>query len=102
MIAHLVRPGQDHPGKLSFATDAWTSPNHRAFVAITVHLEHNGHSLRMLLDIVEVAEVRTELPRPWQQSDVHTQSHTGVNLANAFIGVLKEFGIEEKVSQTLS
>ena len=52
---------------MSFATDAWTSPNQRAYVAITVHLEHKGEPISMLLDIVEVA-----------------QSHTGVNLAAAF------------------
>jgi len=37
--------------------DAWTSPNHQAFVAWTVHLEHWGHMLTFLLNIVEVAEV---------------------------------------------
>jgi hypothetical protein len=25
--------------ELSFATDTWTSPNHKAYVAITVHFE---------------------------------------------------------------
>jgi len=35
----------------------------------------------MLLDLVEVAK-----------------SHSGVNLANAFVKVLEEFGIEDKVS----
>ncbi|KAI0716611.1 hypothetical protein C8Q76DRAFT_617562 [Earliella scabrosa] len=50
---------QEYSGKLSFATDAWTSPNHRAFVAVTVHLEHNGEPLCMLLDLVEVDKVRT-------------------------------------------
>ena len=49
---------QEYDGKLSFATDAWTSPNHRAFIAITVHLEVNGQPLRLLLDLVEVAKVR--------------------------------------------
>jgi hypothetical protein len=47
---------QDYPGRLHFATDAWTSPNHRAFVAWTVHLEHDGHMLTFLLDVMEVAE----------------------------------------------
>lgn len=42
---------------LNFATDAWTSPNHRAFVAITVHLEHEGEPISLLLDVVEVAKV---------------------------------------------
>lgn len=48
---------QDQPGRLHFATDAWTSPNHRAFIAWTVHLEHKGTMLSFLLDIIEVAEV---------------------------------------------
>jgi hypothetical protein len=33
---------QEHEGNINFATDAWTSPNHKAFVAITVHFEVNG------------------------------------------------------------
>ncbi|KAF8235576.1 hypothetical protein L208DRAFT_1256359, partial [Tricholoma matsutake] len=40
-----------------FATDAWTSPNHRTFVVWTVHLHHEGHILTFLLDIMEVPEV---------------------------------------------
>lgn len=35
-----------YDGRLSFATDAWTSPNQRAFVAITVHLEHQGEPIQ--------------------------------------------------------
>jgi len=66
---------------LSFATDAWTSPNQRAFVAITVHLEHQGEPIAMLLDIVEVAK-----------------SHTGENLASAFAKILEDYGISEKVT----
>jgi hypothetical protein len=50
---------QDHPGRLHFATDAWTSPNHRAFVAWTVHLEYEGEMLSFLLDIAELPEVST-------------------------------------------
>ncbi|KII87297.1 hypothetical protein PLICRDRAFT_30688 [Plicaturopsis crispa FD-325 SS-3] len=52
---------------------------HRAYVAITVHLEVDGSPLCLLLDLVEVAE-----------------SHNGVNLAKAFAKVLQEFGIEHK------
>ena len=48
---------QIYDGKLNFATDAWTSPNHKAFVAITVHLEEDSKPLCIILDIVEVAEV---------------------------------------------
>jgi hypothetical protein len=53
-IAKLL---QEHPGRLHFATDAWTSPNHHAFVAWTVHLEYEGEMLCFLLDIFELPEV---------------------------------------------
>jgi hypothetical protein len=71
---------QEHEGALHFGTDAWTSPNHRAFVAITVHFEVAGVPVSMLLDVVELAK-----------------SHTGANLAAAFVEVLRDFGIAEKV-----
>ncbi|KIM51314.1 hypothetical protein SCLCIDRAFT_143510, partial [Scleroderma citrinum Foug A] len=45
---------QEHSGKINFTTDAWMSPNHRAFIAFSVHLEHKGKSLTMPLDIIEV------------------------------------------------
>ncbi|KAJ7849028.1 hypothetical protein B0H13DRAFT_2403549, partial [Mycena leptocephala] len=44
---------KEYPGKLSFGTDAWTSPNHRAFVAWTVHLQHEGAPLSFMVDIFE-------------------------------------------------
>jgi hypothetical protein len=65
---------------LSFGTDAWTSPNHKAIVAVTVHFEQDGQPISLLLDLVEVA-----------------CSHTGANLAKAFADILYDFGIEEKV-----
>lgn len=71
---------QDYDGQLNFATDAWTSPNNRAFVAFTVHFEHDGEPISMLLDIVE-------LPK----------SHSGKNLADTFRNVLTDFGVENKV-----
>jgi hypothetical protein len=54
-IAKLLR---EYPGRLNFATDAWTSPNHRAFVAWSVHFQHDGEMICFLLDIIEVPEVR--------------------------------------------
>ena len=65
---------------MNFAIDAWTSPNQHAFVVITIHLEHQGEPILMLLDVVEVAKL-----------------HTGVNLANAFAKILEEYGISDKV-----
>ena len=71
---------EEHPGRLHFSTDAWTSPNQRALVAWVVHLEHDGHPLSFLLDVVEVPE-----------------SHTGDTLAKAFQAMLVEYGIENKI-----
>ena len=65
---------------MNYATDAWTSPNHKAYVAFTVHFAHEGTPISMLLDLVEVA-----------------RSHSGANLAAAFAKVLQEFGISDKV-----
>jgi len=67
--------------ELSFQTDAWTSPSHKAYVAVTVAFEFNGVQLMMLLDIVEVAK-----------------SHSEINLAAAFAKILDDFGISDKVS----
>jgi len=77
----LAKMLQEHPGDLNFATDTWTSPNHKAFVAITVHFEIKGVLMHLLLDLVEVAE-----------------SHSSTMLAAEFVNVLKEFGISDKVS----
>jgi len=73
---------KDHEGDLKFATDGWTSPNHKAFVAVTIHFENNGIPMSILLDLVEVAE-----------------SHSGINLARAFAKILDDFGISEKISK---
>lgn len=72
---------QEHKGALSFATDAWTSPNHKSYMAVTVHFERGGAPTSMLLDLVEVA-----------------RSHSGLNLAAAFATILEEFGISDKAS----
>ena len=50
-IAKLL---QEHPSHLHFVTDAWTSPNHHAFLAWTVHLEYKGEVLSFLLDISSI------------------------------------------------
>jgi len=48
---------QEYEGNLNFATDAWTSPNHKSFVAVSVHFEHGGKPMCMILDVIEVAKV---------------------------------------------
>ena len=59
MLREKLTRIQDYPGRLNFATDAWTSPSHKAFVVVTVHLEQKGKPLCLVLDIVEVAMVCT-------------------------------------------
>ena len=76
---------KEHDGALSFQTDAWTSPNFKAYVAVTVTFEFKGVQYTMLLDIVEVAK-----------------SHSGINLAAAFAKILEYFGISDKVSCTFN
>jgi hypothetical protein len=51
---------QNYDGDLNFATDTWTFPNHRAYVAVTVHLEDKEIPLSLVLDIVKVAKVSTD------------------------------------------
>jgi len=84
---------------LNFATDAWTSPNHKAFVAVSVHLEHEGKPLAMVLDVVEVAQVGVHnLILHVVLRLMKSQSHSGANLAEAFAKILADFGITDKVS----
>ena len=52
---------KEHAGHISFATDAWTSPNHLAYVAITAHLEIQGEPICIVLDVVELPVVRRYL-----------------------------------------
>jgi hypothetical protein len=80
-ITRLTVTHQEYDGALSFATDAWTSPNHKPYVAVTVHFEKDGVAVLMLLDLVDVV-----------------RSHSGLNLAVAFATILDDFGIADKVS----
>jgi hypothetical protein len=70
----MAKMPQEHKGKLNFATDSWTSPNHKVFIAVMVHFEINGIPMCMLLDLLEVAS-----------------SHSGINLAAAFAQIIDSF-----------
>jgi hypothetical protein len=48
---------KDYKGNISFTTDAWTSPNHYAYIALTAHLEAQGQPMSIVFDIVEVPKV---------------------------------------------
>jgi len=52
---------KEYKGRINFMMDVWSSPNHQAFVAFSVHLEHNGVSLTFPLDVVKVAKVHGTL-----------------------------------------
>ena len=77
----MLQPLQEQKGVLSFTTDAWTSPNHKAYRAVMVHFENKGVPVAILLDIMELVHL-----------------HSGLNLAAAFARILEDFGIDNKVS----
>ncbi|KAG1748947.1 uncharacterized protein EDB91DRAFT_1244750 [Suillus paluster] len=64
---------QEHAGRLHFATDAWTSPNHRSFIAWTVHLEHEGEIISLSL----VDELDDYLWQPVENTKVSLQCVPG-------------------------
>lgn len=68
---------QEYTGKFNFSTDAWTSPNHRAYVAFCVHLQYKGSSLSFPLDIIKVAKIVYSLREVTAIID-KTISHTQV------------------------
>ena len=72
---------QKTTGKLNFTTDAWMSPNHKAYISVSVHFKNKGVPVSILLDLVEMA-----------------QRHSGINVATVFAKILEDFGIENKVS----
>ncbi|KAF7763751.1 hypothetical protein Agabi119p4_8288 [Agaricus bisporus var. burnettii] len=71
---------QSSDSRLHFATDCWTSPNYRAYMAVTVQYEIHGRIHSWLLDIRELAH-----------------RHSGVALAAEFLKVLNDFGITDKI-----
>jgi hypothetical protein len=71
---------KEYDSHLNFVTNAWTSPNGKAFIALTVHFEENGTPTCNLLDILEL-----------------TQSHSEQNLATVIVNILDNFRISDKV-----
>ncbi|KAL1725340.1 hypothetical protein EV714DRAFT_221514, partial [Schizophyllum commune] len=64
----IARMLQEYESDLSFQTDCWTSPNHKAYMGTTVTFKHNGSMLTLVLDVVEVAKVRRQL----NKADLHS------------------------------
>jgi len=52
-------------------TDMWTSPNHKVFIAVTVHFEKDGVPVSMLLDIIEVT--KSSVPGIRSEPEIHRQ-----------------------------
>jgi len=50
---------QEYDGDINFATDTWSSLNYYAYVAFTAHFEVKGQPIAIVLDVVEVPEVRS-------------------------------------------
>jgi len=97
LIIYLHVP-KEHEGALSFATNACTSPNHCAYIAITVHVETKGQPVNLLLDLVEVAKVWNTYHEVLMMLNIE-YSHSGINLAADFAKILDDFGIGDKVSK---
>ncbi|KAG6839269.1 hypothetical protein C0991_004300, partial [Blastosporella zonata] len=76
---------QDVEGAMHFGTNCWTSPNHRAFIAVIVQYEEKGKIHSWCLDVVE-------LPK----------RHTGHRLAEALMSVIEEFGLLDKFLASVS
>jgi hypothetical protein len=65
-ISYLMLVGTHHlsqayDGMLHFSTDAWTSPNHHAYVAFNVQYICNAKPISILLDFIKVDSVRTSV-----------------------------------------
>ncbi|THH17103.1 hypothetical protein EUX98_g9192 [Antrodiella citrinella] len=69
-----------YEGRVSFSSDTWISPNHRSYMAILAHIEHEGQPLVLPLDLAEV---------PF--------SHTGAALSEVMQRTAVDFGIATKV-----
>ena len=82
---------------MNFATDTWTSPNHKVFVTITVHMEQCGKPALFVLDVVEVAMVCLYVFASYVPLDCFVQAHSGIKLVSAFTQILDKHGISSKV-----
>ena len=70
---------QSYKGRISYTTDCWTSPNHRAFLALLGYIEVGAQIWVFPVDVIEV-------PR----------NHTGKNLADEVNGTA-EVDVDDKV-----
>ncbi|KAF7300003.1 hypothetical protein MKEN_01322600 [Mycena kentingensis (nom. inval.)] len=75
-----VKERLSHVSGIALSTDAWTAPNHRAYVAVAGSWEENGQKVECLLDFIEVPK-----------------SHDGKNLAAVLDQVADDFGVSDRI-----
>src|SRR5829696_1809264 len=72
---------QKLPGKISFTIDIWTSPSTKSFLCLTDHfIDINWKLQNTIIDFIEIFE-----------------SHSGENIKEAFVLLLKNYSIQNKV-----
>ena len=73
---------KDLPGKISFTTDCWTSPSTKSFLSLTAHFINKEWELQnIIIDFIQIQD-----------------SHTEVNIKNAFLIGIKKMSFENKVN----
>ncbi|KAI0309877.1 hypothetical protein OF83DRAFT_1071366 [Amylostereum chailletii] len=85
----MVAEMQNCPGRISFTTDVWSDPSLNSFMAVTAHyfVERTGADGKKHLAYVSQLIAFRHVPF----------SHSGENLAEAFLGIIKPLGIVHKV-----
>lgn len=80
---------QAYDGELALALDCWTSPNHEAFMNITVTWPRKGKDGKeeLTTKILDFFELPV--------------SHSAENMAEAVVKVLRAYGIEDKVNSVI-
>jgi hypothetical protein len=72
---------QKLPGKISFTIDIWTSPSTKSFLYLTGHfIDINWKLQNTIIDFIEIFE-----------------SHSGENIKEVFVLLLKNYSIQNKV-----
>ena len=73
---------KDLPGKISFTTDRWISSSTKSFLLLTAHFINKEWELQnIIIDFIQMQD-----------------SHTGVNIKDAFLIGIKKMSLENKVN----
>jgi len=81
MKNNLKKILNENESKFSFTIDGWTAPNFESYYGVTIHFIDNNWKFQSLaLDFVP-----------------SNGKHTGKDIANFFLNILKDYSIEKKV-----